>query len=116
MKAIPRCSLPQRLLFYLLLVGLASPSFAQITNPFNATVVNILATDPTASESGDTGEFTLFRDGPATNSLTVFWRLGGTASNGVDYVFISNRVTFPVGANSATVTVTPIADDLLEGP
>ena len=48
-------------------------------------VVTVRATDPVASWSGNPGAFTLFRDGPTNETLNVFYRLNGTASNGVDY-------------------------------
>jgi len=82
----------------------------------NAPVVTVTASDPSASEIGpDTGTFTVFRTGATSNSLTVFVRLGGTASNGVDYETISNTVTIPAGEPGARVTVTPIPDGLVEG-
>src|SRR5437660_4367410 len=71
----------------------------------NAPVVTVTASDPSASEIGpDTGTFTVFRTGATSNSLTVFVRLGGTASNGVDYETISSTVTIPAGEPGARVT------------
>ena len=61
-----------------LLLTLAWSSLAQ-TN-FLFPVVTIRATDPFASESGDPGLFTVFRDGPTSNALNVFYLIGGTAS------------------------------------
>lgn len=80
-------------------------------------VVTIVATDPIASIFGDTGTFTVYRTGPVSslsNSLTVFYSIGGTASNGVDYVTLPNSVTIPSGASSAQITVTPINDSALD--
>jgi hypothetical protein len=59
---------------------------------------------------GDTGTFTLYRSGGTSNSLEVFYGIGGTASNGVDYVTINNNVVIPAGASSAPITITPIKD------
>ena len=73
-------------------------------------VVTIVATDPTASVSGDPGAFTVYRAGDTNNSITVFYSIGGTASNGVDYVTLPGTVTIPAGATSAQITVTPIVD------
>src|SRR4051794_25046266 len=78
-------------------------------------VVTIVATDPLASEAGDTGTFTLFRAGPTNAILNVFCAIGGTASNGLDYALISNFVTIPAGATSAVVTISPVDDSLVEG-
>jgi hypothetical protein len=40
--------------------------------------------------------------------LTVYLAISGTASNGVEYVTLTNVVTFPVGSNSIALPVTPI--------
>jgi hypothetical protein len=78
-------------------------------------VVTIRATDPFASESGDTGTFTVFRAGPTNNALNVFCRIGGTASNGVDYVTLQNIINVPAGSRTADVTVVPIPDNVVDG-
>src|SRR6266567_1094390 len=83
----------------------------------NLAIVRVRAVDPFASESGDPGVFTVSRDGGGTNSsLNVLYHIGGTASNGVDYVALSNIVTIPAGAFAANIVVTPIDDALVEGP
>ncbi len=71
-------------------------------------VVTIHATDSLASWSGDTGTFTVFRDGPTNQTLNVFYLIGGTASNGVDYASIGNWVMIPAGIRSNTITIKPI--------
>jgi hypothetical protein len=70
--------------------------------------VHIQATDPLASWSGDTGTFTFFRDGPTNQTLNVFYLIGGSASNGVDYASIGNWVMIPAGLRTNTITVSPI--------
>jgi hypothetical protein len=51
----------------------------------------------------------LVRRNSATNvDLTVKYAVGGTASNGVDYVAIPSQVTIPAGKTYALVTITPI--------
>jgi hypothetical protein len=78
-------------------------------------VVSISATDGTASEPGsDTGTFTIRRTGPLDTALTVNFTLGGSAIKGTDYSTISNSVTIPANASSATVRVTPKDDVLTE--
>ena len=89
----------------LLTGGLATISFAQ-TGLFP--VVTIRATDPLASWSGDPGTFTLFRDGPTNNTLSVFYLIGGSASNGVDYATIPSITPIPAGERTATITINPI--------
>ena len=65
----------------LIMMTLVSSSFAQST--FIDTVT-ITAPDALASETGpDPGLFEIRRSGPTNYSLYVFYRVGGTASNGV---------------------------------
>src|SRR5438309_3884780 len=81
---------------------------AQTTNFYP--VVTIRATDPNAAEPHDPGEFTVFRDGPTNNALSVFYQVGGTASNGVDYASLSHWVSIPAGEHAAPIPVLPIHD------
>jgi hypothetical protein len=71
-------------------------------------VVTVRATDPIASWSGDSGIFTFIRTGNPTQTLNVFYRISGTASNGIDYQAIPNLVQLPSGVYSNTVVVTQI--------
>ncbi len=80
------------------------------------TVVTVAATDATAAEAGpDPGVFTLTRSGDTTSAVTVNFTAGDTATPGTDYVALGNSVTIPAGQTTATVTVTPILDALIEG-
>jgi len=90
-------------------------------------VVNIAATDPEASEIPpvppglempqriDPAVFTVRRDGNTNAALEVLYRIGGTASNGVDYVRLSGIVRIPPGAIAAPIEVIPLDDLLVEG-
>ncbi len=107
--------------------------FATLTNP--QPVVTIYATDPIAIEgtnfgpmqpvptpaftnyySGtNTATFLVRRVGPTvvatTNGdLTVYYNIGGAASNGVDYVKLPGTVTIPAGKNYALITINPLED------
>ena len=80
------------------------------------TRVDLWAADPEAAELGpDTGQFTFIRNGDTSFDLTVFLTLSGTASNGVDYVLLTNTVTFPAGSDTVPVEVTPYLDHRTEG-
>lgn len=46
-------------------------------------------------------------------NLTVYYRISGTASNGVDYTNLTSLVTVPAGA-TVNIPVHPLADSLLE--
>lgn len=84
----------------------AAPAQTAVTIP----AVTIKATDPVALESGKPATFTVFRAGPTNASLLVYYNIGGTASNGVDYKLISHYVSVSAGATSATITIQPIPD------
>ena len=78
--------------------------------------VTIAATDPTATEAGPTtGQFTLTRTGVTTAALTVNYTVAGTATAGSDYAALTGTVVLPAGSATATMTVTPIDDLLVEG-
>jgi hypothetical protein len=70
--------------------------------------VTIRATDPLASWSGDPGTFNLFRQGPTNAALNVYYLIGGSASNGVDYASISSFSLIPAGERTSTITISPI--------
>ena len=54
--------------------------------------------------------FTITRWGDTNAALTVFYGVGGTASNGVDYVALPGSVSIPPGARSVLVPIVPIDD------
>src|SRR5207245_1672487 len=82
-------------------------------------IVTVEATDPVASEGSpdpstgsapDTATFTIRRTDGTNFALTVYYRLGGTASNGVDYRPLPSSATIPEGERSVDVVVVPIDD------
>lgn len=78
--------------------------------------VSITATDANAAEAGlATGTFTVTRTGSTAAALTVSLTASGTATAGADYTALPVTVTIPAGADSATLTVTPIDDTTDEG-
>ena len=92
----------------------SAPSTVTITVPALPTVT-IVATKPNAAETGLVpGEFTFTRSGPTAVALTVSFSIGGTAVNGSDYQAISGSVTIPAGQASTTLTITPLADAVIE--
>jgi len=54
--------------------------------------------------------FSVYHSGATNNPLTVTYVIGGTASNGVDYVALPGAVTIPAGQRLAMVSVVPIDD------
>ncbi|MBI2949749.1 MAG: hypothetical protein HYY23_19125, partial [Verrucomicrobia bacterium] len=85
------------------------------------TVVSIVARDAAATEGSpgggevNTAVFTVSRTGSTELPLEVQFRLGGTASNGIDYRELVGTVTVPAGARAAEVVVDPIDDGIAEG-
>ena len=78
--------------------------------------VTVIASDSSATELGlTTGAFTVTRTGGKDAPLLVRMAMSGEAINGTDYERIEDSVTIPIGAASATVLVTPLADALAEG-
>src|SRR6266542_3346158 len=97
-----------------------SPNNASITiadndqPPGTPPTVTVVASEPRASESGDTGTFTISRTGSTAASLTVYYTLGGNAQNGVDYQTLPGSATIPAGESSVEVKVVPIDDSVPE--
>jgi len=68
----------------------------------------------TNSVRPNTATFIVRRTGPTNDALTVFYRVGGTASNGVDYIALPGSVTIQPGRRCAQVEIVPIDDALAE--
>lgn len=97
-------------------------------------VVSIVARDPVATEgtncyrwSGwptplpannlggtNTATFVVRRDGATNDSLTVFYTVGGTATNGVDYKLLPASIVIPAGQRAAPIVIWPMDDALPE--
>ncbi|MBL4656683.1 MAG: choice-of-anchor L domain-containing protein [Flavobacteriales bacterium] len=58
--------------------------------------------------------FKFTRTGSTALPMTVYFTVGGTATNGVDYLFITDSVIIPAGQSSVEIFVTPIVDGLIE--
>ncbi|MBC8090099.1 MAG: hypothetical protein H7Z40_22810 [Phycisphaerae bacterium] len=97
-------------------VGAGSTATVTIADVVPKPQVSVAATDASASEAGsDNGVFTLTRTGATTSALVISVAMSGTAANGTDYAQVLSTVSIPVGASTATVTVTPVADAAVEG-
>lgn len=83
-----------------------------------ATVVSVVVNDGSAGEplTGlGNGSFQFQRTGPTSQSLTVNFLVGGTATVFADYKAFNHQVTFAAGSTLATKTVSVLDDQLLEG-
>lgn len=88
----------------------ATPTATLKINDADINIVAIAATDSSANENGDSGRFTFTRTGSTSTDLLVYYSIGGTAMNGVDYQPLAGFVTLAAGSVSATVDVLPIND------
>jgi len=97
-----------------------------ITNPPPPPPTNIVLTieavDPVAAEQdarsdalSDSALLVVHRHGPTNVALVVEYRVGGSASNGLDYTRLSGRVDMPAGARRAEIAIDAIDDALVEG-
>ncbi|MBI3191032.1 MAG: hypothetical protein HYZ36_00075, partial [Pedosphaera parvula] len=74
--------------------------------------VDSVATEPSANAAScDSGKFLIARQGPTNIALEVYFRLDGTASNGVDYVGLPTQVTILAGERAVELMVTPLSDE-----
>jgi hypothetical protein len=91
-------------------------SFSDVTvTVVPPTEVDIFADISDAYDMGPvSGDFTITQNGE-TNAVTVYLAISGTASNGVDYVTMTNVVTIPAGSNSITLPVLPILNYSIKG-
>ncbi len=84
-------------------------------NPTPTPVVSVSRNGNAAEQNRKAAEFILTRTGDLSDSLTVKYVLGGTATNGVDYTELLGQVTFAAGQATAVVRVVPIDDKEVEG-
>jgi hypothetical protein len=102
-------------------MSLTDPVRIKVVNVPPLPVVIIEAIDPIASEPNpikpafDSAEFRVARHGGLSRPLMVNYRIGGTASNGLDYFALSGVITIPSNSPTATIEVVPKHDTLVEG-
>jgi hypothetical protein len=82
----------------------------------NLPTVTVKAGTIKPSETGPkAGKFIITRTGALDLALRIEYTLGGTATNGVDYVKRTGAATIAAGAASVNVFITPIDDAVTEG-
>lgn len=73
--------------------------------------VNVGAIDATASETaGDTGQFVINFDAPATKNIKIKFKLEGNAVKGKDYEKFPNSIVIPAGNTQSIIEIIPIND------
>ena len=79
------------------------------------TSVTLAVSPSSVTEDGTSNLiYTFTRSGVTSNALTVNYSIGGTATNGTDYASIPTGVTFAANLATATVTINPTADTIVE--
>jgi hypothetical protein len=68
----------------------------------------------TVENSGVPATISITRTGSTGAGLTIPYSIGGTATNGSDYVTLSGSAVIPAGSNTAIINVTPIDDTASE--
>jgi hypothetical protein len=93
------------------------PSSATVTVQDGDQSVWIDASDFAASKYGlDPGQFTFSRFGTTNTPATIDYTISGTASNGLDYVHITNSIVIPAGQLTVTLPILPLHNGIVEGP
>jgi hypothetical protein len=68
--------------------------------------------NPTNSDPGQVGIFYIYEEGSATNDVTVYYTIGGTAQNGIDYSNLTGVATVPLNQGYTEIDIAPSADGL----
>jgi acetyl esterase/lipase len=102
--------------------SVGSPSSATVNLADNDTpatgpgVVTLSSTDLIASEAaGNTASIVFTRTGATTNALPLSLRISGDATNGTDAATVPTSLVIDAGQSTATLTITPTDDSLIEG-
>ncbi len=94
-------------------IGTTNAVTGTITN--DDTSVTLAVSPASVTEDGTTNLiYTFTRSGVTTNPLTVNYSISGTATNGNDYTLLPTSVTFAAGSSTATVTIDPTPDTIVE--
>lgn len=103
-------------------LGLTNATLLLFDNNNGRGSISFTATDFVVNESAGTAEVTLRRMSGSVGAVTVdFYTLDpppapGAARAGVDYLGVTNTVTFASGVTNQTVSVPLLGDRLVEGP
>jgi acetyl esterase/lipase len=100
-------------------VSISQPVYDFFDRVLGGTVANSVRVDATTATASEAtlapGTFTISRTGSTAAALTIPWVISGTAGAGSDHTRSSGSVTLAAGSASATVSVPPLDDSLVEG-
>ncbi len=89
-------------------------SLAAFTTASSAQTVSLTVSQPTAAEAGGVAVLVVRRTQGTEDSLRVFYRVSGSARNGVDYLRLRGSVDIPAGSDEATIEIIPRDDTTRE--
>ena len=95
-------------------IGAAAMASVTILDNDSVPSVSIAASDASAAEGGDSGEFTVSRSAASSSNLTVNLTFGGTATSGADYELLTSTVVIPAGAANVSFSVTAADDSVVD--
>jgi len=90
------------------------PYVAITTKSSPPSYASVSTIEPTISESGGAGDFLIALDKPSWRTVTVRYKLSGTAKNGRDYRRLYGKAKILAGNISTTVKILPKHDRLVE--
>ncbi len=96
-------------------VGTTTPVVGTIDNDEALPVITLAVSPATLQEDGTSNlVYTFTRTGDTSEPLVVNYAIGGTATNGSDYITIPTKVSFAPFSSTARVTIDPGADNIIE--
>jgi len=82
--------------------------------PIVSIVGSVDAMEPSGSDPGFPGLFEVNLSSAVSTNLTVFYKISGSAQNGVDYSNITGSVIIPATLSQTLIQIDPIADNIIE--
>lgn len=96
-------------------VFLEAKSFTANIPTMNLDFTNPQVVDTNAIEGCKNAKVVFQLPSPATQDVVVPIALTGSATNGVDYIFVPDSIIIFAGNDTASLTIVPIADGIVEG-
>lgn len=75
-------------------------------------IVALMVWDEKAKEGSDFAEFQIYQEGNTTSNVTVYYTIGGTAKNGIDYTPVPDSV---IAGKKKSIMIMAINDEQTEG-
>jgi len=96
-------------------IFLKASSFSSNGVSFDLSYDNSNGTNSTVIEGCGNAILSFTLETPLPNDTTIYYTIGGTATNGTDYNNLNGEITFLAGEDSTWITITPTLDGIVEG-